>query len=378
MVNNSKKEYLEAIRDRYQRAGRRHKTKILDEFCEVCGYHRKYAIELLNRKRNRPKRRPGPKRTYDDAVVAVLKDLWLLMNRPCSKLLKAGIGLWFPYYQQDHQISPRTREKALKISPASIDRVLQPVRKKYGSHGLGATRAVHPLKHQVPIRTHHSNIDRPGAIQADTVAHGGDSVEGDFIWSVTMTDVFSQWTESRVVWNKGYYGVAQAIEQIENALPFPIHSFHTDNGGEFLNHHLYRYFRDREIPIVFTRTRPDHKDDNAHVEQKNWAHIRLLLGYQRIDNPELVDAINKLNETWSILQNFFTANQKLKSKTKVGSRYVRRYEKLPCTSAQRLLESPHVNEAMKTHLAEKLANTNPIKLKKSIDRRQDRILSHAR
>lgn len=378
MVNKSKKEYVEVMRRRYAGAGRRYKKKLLDEVCEVCGYHRKYAIELLNRQVSRSHRRPGPRRIYGDAVREVLKDLWLLMSRPCSRLLRANIPLWLPHYEQKKPVSRSVRKKVLQISHASIDRLLKPVRKKYGSHGLGATRPVSPLKHQVPIRTHHDHVDEPGYIQADSVAHGGDSTEGDFVWSVTMTDVFSQWTESRAVWNKGYHGVALAIERIEDVLPCSIRGFHSDNGGEFLNHHLYRYFRDRDIPVEFTRTRPDHKDDNAYVEQKNWTHVRQLLGYQRIEDPKLVDTINRLYEAWGIYQNFFSATQKLLSKTKVGSRYTRRYEKTPCTPAQRLLQSPSTNEAIKTYLTEILTNTDPIKLKTFIDHHQHLVLSALR
>lgn len=378
MGNKSKKEYIEVMRRRYVGAGRRYKKKLLDEVCEVCGYHRKYAIELVNRQVSRSDRRPGPGRIYGDTVREVLKDLWLLMSRPCSRLLRANIPLWLPHYEQRKPISRSVRKRVLQISHASIDRLLKPVRKKYGSHGLGATRPASPLKHQVPIRTHHDHVDEPGYIQADSVAHGGDSTQGDFVWSVTMTDVFSQWTESRAVWNKGYHGVALAIERIEDVLPFSIRGFHSDNGGEFLNHHLYRCFRDRDIPVEFTRTRPDHKDDNAYVEQKNWTHVRQLLGYQRIEDPKLVDTINRLYEAWGIYQNFFSATQKLVSKTKVGSRYTRRYGKTPCTPAQRLLQFPSTDEAIKTYLTEMLTNTDPIKLKTFIDHHQHIVLSALR
>lgn len=193
-----------------------------------------------------------------------------------------------------------------------------------------------------------------------------------------MTDVSSQWTEIRAVWNRGYYGVSKAVENIEIVLPFPILGFHSDNGGEFLNHHLHRYFRNREQPVDFTRTRPDHKDDNAYVEQKNWTHVRQLLGYQRIKNPKLVGPINRLYEAWGILQNFFHPTQKLESKTKIGSRYVRRYEKEPRTPAQRLIDSPSINEAVKTYLTEVLTNTDPIKLRKFIDHHQHIVLSKLR
>jgi len=375
MVSQSKREYIEVMRRRYAGAGRLYKEKLLDEIQKVCGYHRKYAIELLNRKPSSRRSRPGPRRFYGDAVRNVLKGLWLLMSRPCSKLLKANLALWLPAYQRLNAMSPSLRAKVLQISPASIDRLLKPVRKEYGSHGLGATRPVRLLKYQVPIRTHHDHVAEPGFLQADSVAHGGDSVEGDFAWSITLTDVFSQWTECRAVWNKGYSDIAQAIERIEDGLPFAIKGFHSDNGGEFLNHHLHRYFQNRDVRVEVTRTRPDHKDDNAYVEQKNWIHVRQLLGYQRIDDPTLLPTMNLLYEAWGLYRNFFCTTQKLLSKTKVGSRYIRRYEPTPRTPAQRLIDAPSTNQAVKTHLTEVLLNTDPIKLKKLIDHQQHILLS---
>jgi len=374
MVYQSKREYLEKIRNRYAHAGRKYKQKILDEFCTICGYHRKHAIRLLRQQPASSHHRPGPASLYTDDIKAILKYFWLTTNRLCSKLLKAALPLWLPYYPEQRALTPKIREQLSQISPATIDRLLRPVRKQYGSHGLAATRPVHTLKLQVPIRTSHRNVDCMGFIQADTVAHGGNSVEGNFVWSLTLTDVFSQWTETRAVWNKGYSAIAQAIADIEAQLPFPILGFHVDNGGEFLNHHLWRYFHNRQPPVQFTRTRPDHKDENAYVEQKNWTHVRQLLGYQRIDNPDLLQTINRLYEAWNLWRNLFCPNLKLLSKEKVGSRYIRRYA-APRTPAQRLIDSSALNEAVKTHLTEKLTNVNPINLKKFIDHHQQLVLS---
>jgi hypothetical protein len=374
MVNQTKRECLESIRERYERAGRKYKTKILDEFTETCGYHRKHAIRLLNGKARRRRHRPGPSARYGELVRKALKDLWFLTNRPCSKILKAAIPIWLPYYERTTRLEKDTSKNLLSISPASIDRLMQPVRKKYGSHGLPGTRPVQTLKNQIPIRTSHSDVDRPGYIQADSVAHGGNSMEGDFAWSVTMTDVCSQWTENRAVWNKGYIGVAKSISDMEKVFPFSILGFHTDNGGEFLNHHLYRYFKEHRPPVQFTRTRPDHKDDNCYVEQKNWSRVRLLLGYQRIDDANLIDPINQLYQTWDLYNNFFCPNMKLISKTKIGSRYRKRYDD-PLTPAQRILSNPHTNEAVKQHLTEISLNLDPLSLKKYIDRYQKSILT---
>lgn len=377
MQLQSKREYLELIRNRYREAGRRYKTQILQEFCANCGYHRKHAIRLLNGKPSVRRKRPGPAPRYTTEIKAVLKYLWLATNRLCSKLLKAAIPLWLPSYPHQAVLTPKLRKQLRQISPATIDRLLRPVRKQYGSHGLAATRPVHLLKLQVPIRTSHHDVLSPGFIQADLVAHGGDSVEGDFLWSLTLTDVFSQWTETRPVWNKGYSNIAEAIAEIEAQLPFAILGFHVDNGGEFLNHHLWRFFRNRQPPVEFTRTRPDHKDDNAYVEQKNWTHVRQLLGYQRIENPDLLPTITRLYEAWNFWRNFFCPTLKILSKEKVGSRYIRRYAPAR-TPAQRLIDSPHLNEAIKTHLTEKLTSTNPVSLKKYIDHHQRLILSSLR
>jgi hypothetical protein len=379
MTRQSKEEYLSKIRERYARAGRTGRSKLLDECEEVCGYDRKYLIRFLGHPPKPVKCKPGPKSKYAlSGVLKALEDLWLLMNRPCSKLFQGNMPVWLPFYERDHRMAAETKEKLLQISPATIDRLMKPVRRKHGSHGLGGTKPNLALKFQIPIRTHHGDVDRPGYLQADTVAHGGNSVEGDFVWTLTMTDVQTQWTENRGVWAKGYHGVAQAIKSIEEDLPFSILGFHSDNGGEFLNHHLWRYFRDRDDPVSFTRTRPDHKDDNAYAEQRNWTHVRQLLGYQRIENPDLLPIINELYQAWDLMHNLFCCTQKLESKTKEGSRYRRRYEKTPKTPAQRLIESEHINEAVKTHLTEKMTNINPIELKKFIYHHQDVVISQIR
>ena len=378
MTGRSKKEYIEELRWRYKGAGRKYKKLLLDQCCEICGFHRKHAIRALNGRNKSTGRRSGPESTYTQDVIDVLEALWLLINRPCSSLLKANIPLWLPFYTQDNAISMETREKLLQISASTVNRLLKPSRRKYGSHGLGATRPNLSIKFNIPIKTHHSDVDRPGYVQADSVAHGGNSVEGDFVYSLTMTDVDTQWTENRAVWNKGYSGISEAINDIESCLPFPILGFHSDNGGEFLNHHLYRYFQNRTKPVAFTRTRPDHKDDNAYVEQKNWTHVRQLLGYQRIDNPDLIKSINLLYKAWGAMHNLFCCTQKLESKIKVGSKYQRKYEKIPRSPAQRLIESEHVDQLTKTSLTEQMTNINPIKLKKLIDNLQGKVLSNLR
>jgi hypothetical protein len=375
MRNETKDEYRVAITKRYREAGRKYKKLILDEFCSIWGCHRKHAIRLLREAPPRVRRSRGARPKYGADVVHILEDIWLATNRLCSKLLKAALPTWMPYYRKAHRVSPKAAERVLQISPATIDRLLKPTRRIHGSQGRCGTRPGTWLKHQVPIKTDHSDVDRPGFLQADTVAHGGDSVEGDFVWTLTLTDVFSGWTENRAVWNKGYEGIRQAIQEIESELPFLILGFHSDNGGEFLNHHLFRYLSERKRPIVFTRGRPSHKNDNPYAEQKNSFRVRQILGHQRIEDPSLVPTINILYRSCSLLSHFFCPSQKLLKKSKVGSRYIRTYEKIPQTPYQRLMDSPHLLEPQKTHITEVFCNLNPFSLKKLIDHHQRTILN---
>jgi hypothetical protein len=378
MGDKTKGEYLAGITERYRKAGRKYKKLILDEFCGAWGYHRKHAIRLLRESPSQGKSKRGAQRKYDADVIHVVEEIWLATNRLCSKLLKAALPTWLPHYQKIHPVSSEVAEKVLSISPATIDRLLKTTRRVQGGRGLCGTRPGTWLKHQIPIKTDHSEVDKPGFLQADTVAHGGDSVEGDFVWTLTLTDVFSGWTENRAVWNKGYEGIRQALQEIEDELPFLVLGFHSDNGGEFLNHHLYRYLRERDRPIAFTRGRPSHKNDNPHAEQKNWHRVRQLLGYQRIEDASLIPTINLLYRSCSLFSHFFCPTLKLQKKSKIGSRYIRTYEKNPQTPYQRLMDSPHLFEPQKTHLAVLFSNLNPFALKKLIDHNQNAILNALR
>jgi hypothetical protein len=371
----SKREYLLAIWERYQRVGRRFKSKILDEFCAVCGYTRKYAIGLLSRKPRRRQCKPGPRRRYDGQVLEPLKVIWLAAEQMCSKRLKAALPLWLPFYEQEHgPLVEAVRKKLLQISAASIDRLLKKERARYRGKGLCGTRPGGLLKHQIPIRTDNDDVDRPGFLEADTVAHCGNSLAGDFIWSITFTDIFCQWTENRATWNKGAEGVLGQVKDVEANLPFELLGFDVDNGSEFLCFHLWRYLLDRPRPVPLTRSRPYRKNDQAHVEQKNWTHVRQLLGYQRLEQPELVPLINELYRTWGLLHNFFCPNLKLLSKTRKGAKTIRKYSP-PQTPYQRLLESKHLSQEQKQKLQSRFQQLNPLQLKREIEQKLKLVLN---
>ena len=372
MGKNERQAYLKAIRTRYRRARKKVKVTILDEFCAVCGYHRKYAIRLLNQRgKPRRKRRAGRKPVYASAeLLTALKRIWFASDQMCSKKLKAAIPLWLPFYETVYKtLTPETQDTLSSISAATIDRVLKTVRVAHGRKGLSGTKPGSLLKNQIPIRTHFWDVSQPGFMEADTVAHCGNSLAGDFVWSLTMTDILTTWTENRATWNKGAHGVLVQIQDIELRLPFALQGFDCDNGSEFLNYHLVRYFTDHPSVTSFTRSRPYRKNDNAHVEQKNWSHVRQLFGYDRFEDPNLVDLMNDLyvNE-WSLYQNHFCPNMKLQEKKRINSKYYKKYDP-PRTPYDRVLASNHITDAAKERLKTVHKSLNPFILKRKIEKK---------
>lgn len=377
MSRNEKRAYLEAIKRRYRKSSRQQKTKILDEFCAVCKYNRKYAVRILKNRPSKRKAKPGRKAWYDpNLILEPLKRIWLASDQMCSKRLKVVILEWLPYYEQEYgDLDDALRGQLHAISAATIDRLLKPLRIQYPHKGLSGTKPGRLLKNQIPIKTDNWDVTRPGFLEADTVAHCGNSLAGNFAWSLTMTDILTGWTENRATWNKGADGVIKQIKSIEKSLPFEMLGCDCDNGSEFLNHHLIRYMMNREKPVQFTRSRAYHKNDNAHVEQKNWTHVRHLFGYDRFDNPAVIDLMNDLyaNE-WSLFQNHFCPIMKLIEKTKINSRYHKRYDK-PLTPFRRLMASVHLVSETKAKLRAQHQLLNPFELQRRIDRKLKHIFT---
>lgn len=378
MVNQSRQEYLARIKDRYRHANRKGKARILDEFCAVCGHHRKHAIRLLGADARLRKKKPGRRSSYGIKDIQVLENIWMNADRPCGARLVGMIPLWLPSYEKQYgDLEDDQRRKLLGMSARTLDRLLESTRQKHGCRGLSGTRHGNFLAGQIPIKINHYDVKEPGFIQADTVAHCGASMAGSFVWSLTFTDVFTGWTENGAVWNKGEEGVHQLLRQIEDRLPFRVKGFHTDNGGEFLNHHLHRYYRDRETPVEMTRGRPGRKNDNPHAEQKNYIHVRRLLGYQRIQDPALVSEINKLYEAANMLRNFFCTTRRIAHKERRGSRYYKRFDD-PATPCQRLLAAGQLYPYQETALIEQRSALNPYTLRSYIDAQRTRIFARIR
>jgi len=367
----SKREYLNITKVRYHKASLTKKTRILDEFTATYSCHRKHAIRLLNTPLviiSKPYKRRGKPPTYRNLIIKkVLEKIWLGVNLPCSKRLKAAIPLWIDSYQQNFEtLSDTILNLLLKISASTIDRILRPLRVKYTRRGRSTTKPGTLLRKQIPIKTDQWNEFRPGFLEADTVAHCGTSVSGSFVNTLDLVDIATGWTEQRATWGKAEHEVVQQIHDIELSLPFSILGFDSDNGSEFLNHHLLRYFRHRKFPIQFTRSRPYHKNDNAHIEQKNWTHVRQFLGYERFDNPKIVPLLNALYKSeWRFYHNFFCPSTKLISKQRLGSKTIKRYD-TPKTPFQRILESSYIDPSVKKNLSELFQTLDPFKLHQSI------------
>ena len=378
MSPRSKKEYVETIFLRYKQATREQKILILNEFCATSGYHRKHAIRLLRKYKRfqKPKpKKPGRTPFYaQPSILKVLKQIWLGANLPCSKRLKAIIPLWLPGYVQSFgNLSPNVSQALLKISPATIDRLLQPTRLHYKKRGRATTKPGTLLRNQIPIKLNQWDESRPGFLEADTVAHCGNSLLGMFAYTLDCTDIATGWTEQRAIWGKGETGVLEQIRHIEKSLPFPLLGFDSDNGGEFLNHHLFRHFTQRKEPIQFTRSRAYHNEDNAHVEQKNWTHVRQWIGYDRLDNPQTVPLLNDLyTQEWRLFHNFFCPSVKLLEKERIGSKTLKHHDS-PKTPYQRILQSTHISHQVKQTLSKQLASLNPFMLRKIMDEKLKKI-----
>ena len=322
--------------------------------------------------------RKGRPAVYGQEVEEVLWRIWKAAEQPCGKRLAELRRLWLPYYEREMgRLGLDVRAKVLRISPAQIDRLLAPRKRREGARGRCGTKPGGLLKTHIPIRTDNWDITKPGYLEADTVAHCGESLEGDFVWSVTYTDIYSGWTVLRAVWNKGAQGIVEATRGVEATLPFALKGFDCDNGSEFLNWHLVRYFQERTPQVGFTRSRPYHKDDNGHVEQKNWTHVRQLFGYGRFEDRELVAMMNELyRDTWEPLHNFFLPSMKLVAKDRHGAKVRRRHD-VAQTPCDRLLGSNAIDQATKASLIARRATMNPFALHAQLENGLRRVLERA-
>ncbi len=342
MSPQAKWEYMKTIYERYHqvktRAG---KGLVLDEFCKTCKCHRKHALRLLNSPppaKERPARSPRGSCYDSGRLQMILEAVWEASGYLCGQRLAPALVIWLPAIRKRFHTTPEEERLLLAMSSATIDRKLKGKKTHLRKSIYGTTRPGALLKHHIPIKTDSWDVTLPGYSEIDLVAHCGDSAEGDFANTLDMTDILTAWVERRCLLGKGQAAVREALNDMRGELPFDLLGIDSDNGSEFINHHLWDYC---QVPpkLQFTRGRPYKKDDNAHVEQKNWTHVRKLLGYGRFETLAAVAAINDLyrNELrW--LQNFFQPSARLIRKVRVGSKLRRKYD-VPKTPLERVIES---------------------------------------
>lgn len=367
------KEYLIAILPRYQEADKKGKSRILDEARLVTQLSRKHLIRQLNETKEilAQKKPSGRKPIYDrDLLLPHIQFLWSQMERISGKRMKAAYPDWLPHYEAD-DFTTGVRLQLERMSPATLERMLRTIRSSQAvSKGLSSTCPARYMKNKIPLNTFDAKIDRPGYMQADTVAHCGTSLEGQFINTITLTDIDSTWTENRAIFSKKAMEVKSQFVDLEASLPFDLLAVNTDSGSEFLNRPVLKFMRPPEAgmrQITFTRSRPYQKNDNCYVEQKNFTHVRELFGYERIEDPELVALMNEIyKQYWNPLQNFFLPAFKLKEKVRVGARIVKKFDR-PQTPYDRLMKSPHLSEERKAALKKMKLGLNPFELKAELE-----------
>jgi hypothetical protein len=371
MSPKSKDELLAALRPRYHKAKRAEKGRILDELVATTGYHRKYAIQLLNHPPRRPaRRRRVGQRTYGGAVRAALEQVWRIANRICGKRLVAGLPALVEALERHGELhlEAETRQLLLAMSAATADRLLARLRQGVPRHGLRTTKPGTLLKQMIPIRTFAEwNDVKPGFMEVDLVAHGGDSPAGEFVHSLDMVDVATRWSECVAIPNRSQAAVKAAIITARGRLPFPLRGLDSDSGAEFINANLLRYCEQEQI--TFTRSRPYKKNDQAYIEQKNWSNVRQLVGYDRYEDQTACEALNRLYETWHLYSNFFQPVMVLVSKERAGAKVKKRYDQ-PKTPYQRALDSPEVTEEDKERLRQLYPTLNPAALLRQIETQQ--------
>ncbi len=371
MSQTSKRELLAVVRPRYTLGNRTAKQRVLDELVATTGYHRKYAIQLLNHPpKHRTRKRQAGSAKYTGAVIAALDKVWRVANCICSKRLAPGLPTFVDALERhgELKLDPQTRELLLTLSPATADRLLKRARAGTRPHGLTTTKPGTLLQRSIPVRTFAQWDDaKPGFMEIDLVAHCGDSTRGEYLNSLDMIDVKTRWTEFLGLVNRSQATVGAAIKACRARLPFALLGLDSDNGSEFINHDLKRYCEQEHI--TFTRCRPYKKNDQAYIEQKNWTAVRQNVGYERYEGPAACAALNALYEPLRLYINFFQPVMVLVEKIRDGAKVKKRYDTAK-TPYQRILDSPDVPEEAKARLRQLYPTLNPAALLREIEAAQ--------
>lgn len=378
MSQKSKKELVEAIQARYLKATKAGKKQILDELIAATGYHRKYAIRVLrHRPRTKNLKKPGKQKEYGPDVVIPLKMIWETCGCICSRRLKPFISEMIEVLEREKELhlDEKIKKQLIKMSRATIDRCLRPHRTGH-PRGLSTTKPGTLLKRQIPIQTHTAWDDqKPGFEEVDLVAHCGTSTEGQYLFTLTSTDIATGWTECLALGNKTQQAVSEGIQLLRPRLPFSLLGIDSDNGGEFINETLYRYCITHNI--LFTRSRPYQKNDQAHVEQKNWSVVRHTVGYVRFETTEQLALLASIYADLRLFVNFFQPVLKLVGRKVENNKPIKLYD-VPTTPYRRVLASNLISPDRKASLINVYQHLNPVALRCSIDQKVDVLCNLSR
>lgn len=366
MTYQAKAELFKTYHRKYLQAKKKEKTRILTLLTEAAGYSRKHAIYLLNnstapKKKISRKRSSRYKHLYD-----VLRKIWVSANFICGKRLQPFLPEFIKALKQHKEIIVNKEEESLllSISPATIDRLLAPAKKGLKLKGRSTTKPGTLLKHKIPIRTFADwNDTKPGFLEVDLVAHCGESVSGEYINTLNMTDIASGWAVCAPFMGRSEKFCVQAFEKTKARLPFQILGIDSDNDAPFINAHLLRYCERNNI--TFTRGRPYKKNDQCHIEQKNWDIIRKMVGYARFETEEQLELLKRIYNLLELYQNYFQPSRKLINKERIGSKVRKKYDtaQTPC---QRLLASKDISAEVKAGLRKTFCGLNPAQLLRNI------------
>ncbi|HEX2647669.1 MAG TPA: DDE-type integrase/transposase/recombinase [Candidatus Dormibacteraeota bacterium] len=366
------------LRGRYYAArGRKERSQILDQFCAVTSYNRKHAITVLRGRQLKPARRRRRARVYDGKVEEALKVLWETSDYICAERLQPFLPDLLQLLERhgDLHVNDQVREKLGRISPATIKRLIRRFRGELLGRRLSTTKPGTLLRREVPVLISAWEEDRVGFLEMDLVAHCGDSTAGEYINTLSVIDLASGWSERVAIMGKSQKAVLAALRQIREQLPFELRGLHSDNGSEFLNGPLLDYCRAQRI--AFSRSRPYHKNDNAHVEQKNWSLVRKLIGYRRLDTRAQLDWLNALyEELLRPYNNCFQPVMKLIAKERQPDGRIRKRYDVPQTPLQRVLASGVTLADRIRPLVELYTAVSPLNLKRQIDRRLAAMPAH--
>lgn len=378
MSQGSKRELLATIRPRYRKASKKEKQRILDEFVAVTSYHRKYAIRVMNSEEHKKHlKKPGPRRIYQGEVVTALDYIWEICGQICSRRLQPFLPEIVKVLERNHEIhlAPETKKLLLQMSRSSIDRCSSSTYQAH-PHGLSTTRPGTLLKKSIPVRTYTPwDEEKPGFMEIDLVAHCGNTTEGQFVNTLTSVDISTGWTECQAVFPRNRHAVLEAIKAMQARLPFALLGLDSDNGSEFINEMLLQYCQYQKN--TFTRSRPYHKNDQAHVEQKNWSVVRHLVGYDRFETAVEYNLLQSIYADLSLYFNFFQPVLKLVSKEIVEGRTIKHYD-TAATPYQRALASKLIPFEVKARLTNLYVRLNPVALRNAIDQKVHQLCALSR